>query len=177
MNNQMTGLEFFIGKEGLEGTEAVFADETFEEALDLNIGGVEIQIRHPGTAHTPGDSFVWLPKSRVVFSGDIVYLERMLGIFAFSNSGSWVEAFKAVAALEPKIVVPGHGAPASLNEAQAQTFDYLVALRTKVRAVLEGGGAIEDGIAVDQSAFAHLANYSTLARRNAQQVYMELEFE
>jgi len=176
-NDQLTGLDFLIGKEGLAGTEPVYAEETFEEGLDLSIGGVEIQIRHPGTAHTPGDSFVWLPESGVVFSGDIVYLERMIGIFSFSDSASWVKAFKAVAALKPKVVVPGHGAPASLAAARAQTLDYLTDLRAKVRAVIEQGGAIEDGIAVDQSAFSFLANFSTLSRRNAQQVFMELEFE
>jgi len=176
-NDQLTGLGFLIGEEGLSGTTPVYAEETFIDALDLSIGGVAMQIRHSGPAHTPGDSFVWLPDSRVVFSGDIVYLDRMLGVMSYSNSASWVESFKALAALEPQTVVPGHGVPAPLAKARAQTLDYLVSLRTKVGAVIERGGLIEEGIAVDQSQFSHLANFGTLARRNAQQVFMEMEFD
>jgi len=42
---------------------------------------------------------------------------------------------------------------------------------------LENGGAIEDGIAVDQEAFKYLLNFDQLARRNAQEVYVQLEFD
>jgi len=176
-NDQLTGLGFLVGEEGLAGTKPVYAEETFENALELSIGGVDIEIRHPGPAHTPGDSFVWLPGTRVVFSGDIIYLDRMLGVMSYSDSRSWIASFKALAALEPQTVVPGHGAPAPLAKARAETLDYLVSLRTKVGAVIEQGGMIEEGIAVDQSLFAHLANFEILARRNAQQVFMEMEFD
>lgn len=50
-------------------------------------------------------------------------------------------------------------------------------LRTKVRAVLDGDGDMETATGIDQSAFADLENFDTLARRNAQAVFMEMEFE
>ena len=176
-NDQLTGLEFLIGKDGLAGTDTVHADQTFDETLELTVGGREIHLHHTGAAHTPGDAFVWLPKDRVVFTGDIVYLERLLGVISVSDSQSWIEAFQAMAALKPQVVVPGHGDPAPLAKARAETLDYLLNLRKRVGQVLEAGGEIKQAVEVDQSAFKHLANFDQLARRNAQQVFIHMEFE
>ena len=177
VNDQLNGLKFFIGADGLLGTEPIHAEETFEDALDLEIGGVRIQIRHSGGAHTPGDAFVWLPEMSIVFSGDIAYVDRILSVGDYSDSAAWIDAFNSMAALSPKVVVPGHGDPAPLNKARAQTLNYLKNLRDKIGQVINKDGAIEDAISIDQSAFAGLNNFSQLAKRNAQQVFIHMEFE
>ena len=51
-------------------------------------------IVHPGAAHTPGDSFVWVPKRNTVFTGDIVFVERILGIGDQSSIAEWPHAFR-----------------------------------------------------------------------------------
>ncbi|MCK5546139.1 MAG: MBL fold metallo-hydrolase [Rhodospirillaceae bacterium] len=177
VNDQLNGLKFFIGADGLLGTEPIHAEETFEDALDLEIGGVRIQIRHSVGAHTPGDAFVWLPEMNIMFSGDIAYVDRILSVGDYSDSAAWIDAFNSMAALSPKVVVPGHGDPAPLNKARAQTLNYLKNLRDKIGQVINKDGAIEDAISIDQSAFAGLNNFSQLAKRNAQQVFIHMEFE
>lgn len=175
--DQLLGLEFLIGKDNLAGTEPRHADQTFEEALDFELGEARFELRHTGGAHTPGDAFVWMPGKRVMFTGDIVYLERLLGVIGVSDSAAWVDTFEAMAAYRPEVIVPGHGRPANLGKARQQTLNYLVNLRTKVRAVLDRGGLIAEGTAVDQSAFSGLENFDNLARRNAQAVFIEMEFD
>ncbi len=176
-NAQLTTSEALVGKDGFAGTDPVYAGETFDDRLELTVGGIRLQLIYPGAAHTPGDSIVWLPEKRIAFSGDIVYVERLLNLSAISRLGEWIASFEALARLDPVLVVPGHGHATTLAKARADTYDYLVNLRDRVKAVLERSGAIADGIAVDQSTFSHLANFDQLARRNAQQAYMELEFE
>lgn len=176
-DGQYFGLTQLIGKEALAGTEHVFADETFDEELNLTFGGRRFEIRHVGSAHTLGDAFIWMPDSGVMFSGDIVYVDRMLGIGPAQNSKSWVEVFDAMAAFKPTYIIPGHGAPSNLAKAKAETYDYLVYLRTEVGKVLEAGGPIEEGINIDQSAYKHLAVFDQIAKRNSQNVYMQMEFE
>jgi glyoxylase-like metal-dependent hydrolase (beta-lactamase superfamily II) len=174
---QLTMLSQLVG-DGLEGTEAVYADVTFVEAYDLDVGGRQIEIRHPAAAHTPGDSFVWLPKERVVFTGDIVYVGRLLGVMEFSDSAAWLDAFAAIEALQPKYVVPGHGPLTRLQRAQADTRDYLVNLREKIRTYIdEGGDIIGSTTVVDQSAFDYLSQFDALAGRNAQAVFQQMEWE
>ncbi len=173
---QLTALSQLLG-ETLDGTEPVFATETFDEALTFDLGGVTFEIVHPGPAHTPGDSYVFLPEQRVMFTGDIVYTERILGVIEVSNSASWIEAFEAMAGRAPVDVVPGHGAPTTLERATADTYEYLVNLRTRMREHIEAGGDIIGAVEVDQSAFRHLEQFDALARRNAQQIFAEMEWE
>jgi glyoxylase-like metal-dependent hydrolase (beta-lactamase superfamily II) len=173
---QMTMLSQLIG-EGLAGTEPVYASETFEDHMELDIGGRTIEVFHAAPAHTPGDTFVWLPEERVVFAGDIVFTERLLGVLDVSSSAGWLEAFEALAALEPLHVVPGHGSPTTLETARAETYDYLVNLRGEMRDYIDDGGDIIGSVEVDQSAFRHLEQFEALAGRNAQAVFQEMEWE
>jgi len=173
---QMTMLSQLIG-EGLEGTEPVYASQTFADRLELMVGGRSIEIVQPAPAHTPGDAFVWLPDERVVFAGDIVFTERLLGVLEFSISAGWLEAFEAMAALAPLHVVPGHGDPTTLDRARAETYDYLANLRDRMRAHIDAGGDIIGSVEVDQAAFSHLEQFDTLAGRNAQEVFQQMEWE
>jgi glyoxylase-like metal-dependent hydrolase (beta-lactamase superfamily II) len=174
---QWQAMQMLAGAEVMQGTEFVHAGTRFETAHAFTLGGVRIEITHAGQAHTPGDSFVWLPAERIAFSGDIVYMDRMLGVLSFSSSLSWLGAFDALARLQPRVVVPGHGHPAPLAKARAQTRDYLVHLRDKIGALIEAGGSMIDAKAIDQSAFRHLAVFDQISRRNAQAVFAEMEFE
>ncbi len=174
---EMTGLDVLVGAEGLAGTELSYADVTFASEYALSIGGVDLEITHAGQAHTPGDSFIWMPSTGVVFGGDIVYVERIVGIGDQSHSGTWIDVFEAMAALEPTVVVPGHGQPVPLDVATADTYDYLVNLRSQMGVYIDDGGDIIDSVNVDQAAFSYLANFEGLAKRNAQQVFSEMEWE
>lgn len=164
-------------KDVLKGTEPVHADIVFEGNHKIDLGGVAVEVRHVGQAHTPGDSFVWVPAKSTVFTGDIVYTERILGVMEFSKSKTWLGAFEAVAALKPDHVVPGHGAPTGLDRAKADTYNYLVALRAGIKAHVDAGGDAIGAPKVDQSAFKRLEQFEALAGRNAQQVFAEMEFE
>lgn len=174
---QLTILSQLIGDAGLAGTEPATPDITFEDSYGLTLGGTHISIRHPAAAHTPGDSFVWLEETKTVFTGDIVYVGRVLGIMDFSSSPDWIEAFEALVALEPVHLIPGHGPATTLAVAAADTYDYLVNLRAQIGAHIEEGGDIIDAVKVDQSAFSHLAQFEALAGRNAQRVFEEMEWE
>jgi len=173
---QMTGLSILLGDK-LAGTVPAYADITFDTEYSFELGGVVFGITYAGQAHTPGDSFIWVPSASTVFTGDIVYMERILGIGDQSHSGTWIEVFEAMAALNPTYIVPGHGGPTDLAGAKADTYDYLVNLRTQMGAFIDNGGDIIESVNVEQGAFAYLENFDGLAKRNAQQVFAEMEWE
>ena len=166
-----------VGDKGLKNTEAVFADDTFDDRYAFTHGDIEFELIHAGAAHTPGDIYVWLPQQQIVFTGDIVYVQRMLGVIPVSSSKNWLTVFEGMAALNPKIVVPGHGHVTTLDEATAHTYDYLEFLRQSVSEFMDSGGGIENIGKLDQSRFSFLENYDILKGRNAQRVYEELEWE
>lgn len=175
--DQLILLASLLGEENIKNTDTVYADKTFLENFEFELGGVIFQVHHSGQAHTPGDSFVWLPQKKVMFTGDIVYVERMLGVGIQSSSRSWVNVFQTMAAYKPLHLIPGHGKPTNLARATKDTYDYLLFLRKSVSDFIEIGGDITDIGSVDQSKFRYLENYETISGRNAQQVFTELEWE
>lgn len=175
-SEQMSALAQFLG-DGLEGTVPVFADVTFETDHMVEVGGLRFQIMHRGPAHTPGDSFVLLAARDVMFTGDIVYVDRILGTGPARNVKSWIAVFEAMAAFDPAHIVPGHGRATDLATARRDTHDYLVNLRTRIGALIDAGGDIMDAPAIDQSAWSYLEQFDSLAGRNAQATYEEMEWE
>jgi glyoxylase-like metal-dependent hydrolase (beta-lactamase superfamily II) len=174
VQDQLISLGNLFDAEFMAQTVPLTADTTFKDYFELELGGVVMQIHHAGPAHTPGDSFVWLPQKGVMFSGDIVYVERMLGVGTQSNSKSWINVFQTMAAYKPAYLVPGHGKPTTLAEATIDTYDYLVFLRAAIGDFIDQGREIGS---LDQSEFAYLQNFDAIAGRNAQQVFIEMEWE
>ena len=177
LNDQLIRLTNTMGEQGLEGTKDAYADEVFDNTRDITLGGTTLQLIYAGQAHTPADILVWLPKEKVMFTGDIVYTERMLSVRPYSNSGGWITAFETMEAFDPEYIVPGHGHVTTLDKARKDTYSYLRFLRKAVADFMDSGGDIADIGSLDQSEFSYLVNYEFLKGRNAQQVFQELEWE
>lgn len=166
-------------KEKLDGTVPTLPTRWLSgQDETLNLGGMAIEVKHRKGAHTPGDLMVWLPQQRVVFSGDIVYVDRLLGVIPVSHTGRWLESFAALEALKPARIVPGHGDVCELPKAQAQTRDYLQALRTHMKQAVENGDDIGAAIkGFDARPWMGLLNAAELHPGNASRTYLELERE
>jgi glyoxylase-like metal-dependent hydrolase (beta-lactamase superfamily II) len=165
-------------KEKAAGTTLAYPDELVDDKREIKLGNTVVQLLHFGQAHTPGDMVVWLPQQKIIFTGDIVYTQRMLGVLPISHSASWVQTFDKLAQLGPMTIIPGHGHPTNLEQARKETRDYLVYLRTEVRKFIDNGEMQHDAEnKIDQSRFKYLANFELLARRNAGQIYLEMEKE
>lgn len=175
--NQLMLLANLVGEEGLVSTKPVVAETTFESEFRFEFGGTDFEIHHKGQAHTPGDSYVWLPQKKVMLTGDIVYIDRMLGVGAQSNSQSWLSVYQSMAAYNPEHLVPGHGSATTLEKANQDTYNYLVFLRESVGTFMDDGGEMTGISNVDQSRFSYLLNFDSISGRNAQQVYSEMEWE
>lgn len=177
LQDQLFMLGNLVGTEGMQGTEPVYADETFENTKHFTLGGINFELQQVGTAHTPGDILIWLPKEQIVFAGDVVFVGRLLGVQSHSNSKGWIAAFDTMTALKPKTIIPGHGPATDLAGATKDTRDYLVFLRESVENFMDEGNDITAIGTIKQDQFNYLQDFALLKGRNAQQVYQELEWE
>jgi glyoxylase-like metal-dependent hydrolase (beta-lactamase superfamily II) len=174
---QMASLKTEL-KDRFVGTEAVFPERLFDDRLNLAIGGREIQLIFSHGGHTPGDIVVWLPKESVLFTGDLVFVDRLLGLFPFSNVKNWLASFADIERLQPKIIVPGHGQVCDLAKARHETRDYLALLIEHMKRAVDQVDDEQSAInSLDQSAFAKLKLYELLARSNASRAYQEATTE
>ena len=144
----------------------------------LELGGVVFELKHRGGAHTPGDMMVWLPHRRVLFTGDVVYVDRMLGVIPVSSTKQWLATFAAIEPLNPAVLVPGHGRVTNLATANADTQAYLLALRAHMKKAVDDGTDVSAAVkSFDVAPFMRLLNAAELMPGNASRTYLELERE
>lgn len=176
--DHLTGLTTAL-KERAEGTVPTLPTR-FIEGLDtqLVLGGMTLALRHRGGGHTPGDMMVWLPSKNVLFSGDIVYVNRMLGVIPVSNTKAWLAMFKIIEDLQPRYIVPGHGEVTDLPTAAADTRDYLLALRAHMKKAVDEGVEVSAAVkSFNAQPYLRLLNAAELMPGNASRTYLELERE
>ncbi len=144
----------------------------------LDLGGVSFKLVYRNGGHTPGDAIVYLPTVGVAFTGDVVYVDRILGLHPVSKTKTWVASFEALEALQPKVVVPGHGRVTDLAQAQRDTGQLLKALRAHM------GKAVNDGVdlaaavkSFDARPFVHLKHVEVWLPQLANRTYLEMEME
>ncbi|MCG5499537.1 MBL fold metallo-hydrolase [Ectothiorhodospira lacustris] len=143
----------------------------------FSIGGIRFELVHAGDAHFPGDAVLHLPDRGVVFTGDVVYTERMLGIHPWSDPVGQLAAFETLATWSPEIIIPGHGAATDLATARRDTGDYLVLLNREVKQALEDWETLDDTVErlAELPAFRHLRHYDDWHRMNVNRTYLFLE--
>lgn len=177
-NDQLQGLKAVLGAKA-DGTVPTLPTrwlQGHDERLEL--GGVVFEFRHRGGAHTPGDTMVWLPQKHALFSGDVVYVERLLGVLPVSNTRRWLETFAVVEQLNPRVIVPGHGSVTDLATAKADTQAYLQALRGHMGPAVRDMTDISQAVrSFDAEPFMRLLNAAELMPGNASRTYLEMERE
>lgn len=132
--------EFFLhcfGRFEFEGIVQRLPTRTFDEALALACGDTRVELMRVGPAHTRGDTLVHLPASRTVFTGDILFIEGHPIMWA-GPVGNWIAACERIIALDPAVVVPGHGPITDLRGVRA-VRDYLVYMRDQARQRYDAG--------------------------------------
>jgi len=116
----------------------------FEKRLTVMLGKLRVEIMQLGRGHTKGDTVVWLPDDRILFSGDLVEFDAT-PYTGDAYLADWPATLDAIAALKPDKLVPGRGA-ALMNPAQVKAgLDGTRAFVTEMYAsVREGARAGKD---------------------------------
>ncbi|SMN15563.1 SoxH protein, homolog [uncultured Candidatus Thioglobus sp.] len=166
-----------VQKDKLIGTVVVRPDLTFKEKLNLPMGGTKIELMQIGASHSPDDIQLWLPEQKLLISGDTAFNERMLPIFPHTNAAAWIETWDKIEALEPEIIIPGHGEPTDLATITKFTKDYLVYMRAEVERVLDEDGGLYEAYNIDQLMFRDRGTYRELHKQNAERIFKQMEFE
>ena len=100
-------------------------------SLKVDLGGVVVEIWHPGPGHTRGDTIAWVEAEKVLFSGDLVEYEA--GVYTGdAQLEEWPATLEALRALNAQAIVPGRGdamkGPADVNKALDYTKRWVETL-------------------------------------------------
>jgi cyclase len=120
-----------VQRNHLEGTRAVTPTPptvTLTHTMTLHRGSREIRILHLGRAHTAGDVIVYLPRERIIATGDLLVEGTSYMGDAFFTE--WIDTIEALKQVDFETVLPGHGraftGKAKLDQWQAYLRDFWV---------------------------------------------------
>lgn len=110
---------------------------TFEKQLDLRVGNKTATLIDVGPAHTKGDVLVYIPVNRVVFTGDIVFIDSTPIMWAGPVS-NWIKACDIILDMDVETIVPGHG-PITDKHGVRRAKGYLNYIHTEARKRYDAG--------------------------------------
>ena len=110
---------------GLTWPTMVIGDGTpgRQGSLTVDLGGVKVEIWHPGPGHTKGDTIAWVETEGVLFSGDLVEYEA--GVYTGdAQLEEWPATLEALRALNAEFIVPGRGEAMKGHANVHKALDY-----------------------------------------------------
>lgn len=166
-----------LGEKLMEGIKIVPPTLLVDDTLELDLGGRVLELKAWEAAHTDNDLTVLDPSSGTFFAGDLVFMGHLPTI-----DGSllgWLRQMDALAAVDARRVVPGHGAVSSeWPAALASERRYFEALAADLRRAIKEGTPLAEAVkTAGRSQAPNWALFDDYNERNATAAYAELEWE
>lgn len=127
----------FFGEFEFEGIESVLPSTTFSGSYAFSVGGTDIELVEVGPAHTAGDTLVFVPGARTVYTGDILFIGGTPIVWA-GPLDNWIKACDLICNSDVEHIVPGHG-PLTDKAGVAAIGEYLAYVQAEATERFHGG--------------------------------------
>lgn len=127
----------FFGEFEFEGIEPVLPTTTFTGRYNFTVGGKEISLIEVGPAHTSGDTLVFVPDAKTVYTGDILFIGGTPVVWA-GPLDNWIAACDLICDADVDHIVPGHG-PLTDKDGVRSIREYLAFVKNEATERFEGG--------------------------------------
>ncbi len=117
-------------------------DLVFDDKLVLDDGKQRVEFLFFGHAHTPGDAFMYLPKHKILCTGDAC-TNGAFNYMGHSDSASWIKVLDQAMQFDIKLVCPGHG-PLAAKDVLGKQQRYFRDLREQVKKGIDANKDFED---------------------------------
>ena len=119
------------------------ASITYEDKMIVHLGDRVIELLHPGPAHTYGDTLVYLPREKVLFTGDVAF-QYLTPLARDGHVSNWIKVTNGILKdVNARTLVMGHG-PVSGKEAVSWTLKYLRLVKRVSKSHFDQGASGED---------------------------------
>ncbi len=161
-----------------ENTRVVSPDRYLQQEERFTLGGVTIRVVDVGSAHSEGDLALYVETDGVLFSGDIIFQDR-IPFLGTSSSAEWLDVLEEMERADVAVIVPGHGKAAeNPREIVSLTKNYLVYVRASMQQAVADWIPFDEAYeATDWGDFIEYPAFLEANRRNAYGIYLSLEQE
>jgi glyoxylase-like metal-dependent hydrolase (beta-lactamase superfamily II) len=127
----------FFGEFDFEGIEPTLPTKTFTGRHSVTVGGRVVELVEVGPAHTAGDTLVFVPDARTVYTGDILFIGGTPIVWA-GPLDNWIAACDLICSSDVEHIVPGHG-PLTDKAGVTAIRDYLAYVQDEATERFNGG--------------------------------------
>ncbi len=162
------------GRKDVAASELKQVDIPFDDKYELDDGTQRVELHFLGHAHTAGDAVAYLPKQRILCTGDAC-VNGAFNFMGHSDTGSWVKVLDKMKQFDVKWVCPGHGAMAGKDVIDRQQR-YFAEMRAQIQKAIDAGKKLDDlGGAVDMAWYKEWTGVEARSLKgNLRHVYDEL---
>ncbi len=140
--NQKKFYDYSVIREQYKKVLLTMPTQVFEGKMILYHEGREIQLLQPGFGDTAGDVWVYLPREKVLITGDAVVMPIPYGYTA--EPFEWMNTLKKMAEFEVDFMIPGHGPIQSNKEYLTQLIEALETIKERITLAITQGKSLED---------------------------------
>jgi cyclase len=130
-------------REAYKGYRSVTPHIEYRDKLTLNVGERTLELYYLKNVHSEADSAIWLPKERIVFTAASVTVKRFGNHRPFVSIPDTLSAIKMMKALNPEVVIPGHGTPGTVKILDDMEQYYSLLLE-RVGAMAKQGKSLDE---------------------------------
>lgn len=153
-------------------------DMVVEDRLALKVGGEAFEILSMAPAHTDNDLVVYMPSQKVLFTGDLVYQNRIpfMGDRE-ANSKGLIKALERIKGMDAKLLLGGHNEPMDMSAVDF-TLGYVKFLRENIKKLKEEGKSLDEiKEALKNNPYNKAVMYEAFHNANLFKVDAELDME
>jgi len=159
-----------LSEQDLQGTVPTYPTLTFTDRLTLDMGNNQIKLIYLGPAHTTGSILVYLPREKVLFTGDLLFTD-FHPFLGEADIDGWIKALDCLLSLEVEKIIPGHG-PVSTKKDVADLKQYLSVFDQKAKELTAQSQDLDFIVAEMKKALPPRSRLDRLIARNIQMKYL-----
>ena len=157
--------------EMLEGTTILYPSLTFNDKMQIDLGNVVVELYYIAPNHSPDNILVYIPKEKVLFTGDVLFTNFHAYIGSADLDG-WKKNLDYIATLEVDNIIPGHG-PLSSKQDVTDMKDYLITFDKKAQELCASSDNIEEIVAQIERTLPPKAQGDWMIRSSLQRKYLK----
>jgi cyclase len=123
--------DYGLSDEELAGTVVTLPTISFSDRMNIDLGGETVELIFIGPSHSEGSALVWLPRRKILFTGDILFTD-FHPFMGDSDVAGWVKCLDFILSLDVTTIIPGHG-PLSGKKDVAEMKAYIQLFDQKAR--------------------------------------------